>query len=383
VTDASTGRSGTFSWAHETAGHNSLPAASTHNSNFHTRSKLRALEVGIFDTFNMQMVSNEGLFGKVQTWWHLNQLTFIFPPMYRAHEHKWHRISGDCVGCMLCGVVHICGVKNNIVPCNVELQDDSSMVCMYTGIVVKTTTLYDAQTSIAEYNADHMQMSLSCNTRLCKKRVDVTQKNEILHKITSDVIDLLFFSKQAEAARQFELTRYNRKIKKSFADFMSKSKNDFMHNNILNAVEHSMFAMRTFRKPVLTEEIPPKQHFTSIQNAIIMLLSQLQVPRPYVISEKNEKIKNLVTSLVYVCSDGISCADIVYLPKMPILKRILPLELVLTKCFNIQPKIVTDGENIIKMCIKNTRVPLQLQFASPTCFFETNHQCSCPHYAGL
>jgi hypothetical protein len=87
----------------------------------------------------------------------------------------------------------------------------------------------------------------------------------------------------------------------------------------------------------------------------VSLLSTIQLPRQFIFNEQNEKMKNLVISLVYISSDGISYDGHTYMPKISGLKQILPLELVLSKCFGIQPKIVTDGENIIKMSIKTTK----------------------------
>jgi len=103
---------------------------------------------------------------KIEAWWDLWHLTFMFPPMFRGHEHNWCSISSDSVGCTTCGVVHVCGDSVNIIPCNVELQDDSSIVCTYTGIVVKTSSLFDPETSIGEYNAGYCANVHSTRPRL-------------------------------------------------------------------------------------------------------------------------------------------------------------------------------------------------------------------------
>jgi len=305
-------------------------------------------------------------------------LKFLFPVMYDAHEHQWTRIGVDCVGCSLCGVVHVCGLRDNIVPCSLELQEDSSMVCTLTGIVIKTTTLYDGQTSVAEYQTDSIHAIFSHSVAQPRKSIDMAQKTENIYKITAAVVELLFFSAQARNARHFELVRYNRKIKKSFADHMSKSRTCFRQSNVLDAVEACMRVMRSFRKPVLQEHIPPKRHFECVQRAVVILLSKLNVPRPYLFTENSEKVKNLIVSMLYVCRDGISYENRVYLPKVPLLARILPLELALSKCFDTQPKIVTDGENIIKMCIKNTHFHAALEFTTSACEFEHTGTCSCP-----
>ena len=318
-----------------------------------------------------------GLAQLIQKWWKRHTLTFLLPVMYKAHTHDWMSISMDCVGCRLCGVVHICGIRDNIVPCSLQLQEDSSMVCTYTGIVVKTTTLYDGQTSVAEYQADHLHPLCAHSILPAKKCMSMAHKIDIVTRITSDVIDQLFFSEQARSARDFEMQRYNRKIKKSFADYLSKSRVCFAQANLLDALEASMRAMSSFRKPVQEDNIPPRAHFVQVQRAIVILLSRLKVPRPYVFTENSDKIKNLVVSMIYVARDGICFKGQVYLPKFPVLASILPLELALSKCFETQPKIVTDGENIVKMCIKNTNFCTPLEFPTHICAFETTGHCTC------
>lgn len=43
----------------------------------------------------------------------------------------------------------------------------------------------------------------------------------------------------------------------------------------------------------------------------------------------------------------------VVIPRLGILKRILPLELFLLPIFKIHPKLITEGENCIKVCVKD------------------------------
>ena len=90
---------------------------------------------------------------QIDEWWMRWHLTFLFPPMYSGHTHVWKSINSECVGCIACGVVHLCSSPSNIVPCAVEQQDDTSLVCTYTGIVVNNSSFFDPETSIADYNA--------------------------------------------------------------------------------------------------------------------------------------------------------------------------------------------------------------------------------------
>ena len=279
----------------------------------------------------------------------------MFPPMYKGHEHVWSTINSECVGCTKCGVVHLCSSPCNIVPCAVEQQDDTSLVCTYTGIVVSSTSFFDPETSICDYNAGYFQMHVDTRAHThVHKTPSLQHKIEILEAITSSVVHLLFFSKQAHLARETERVRFNRKLTSIFTAHVSRSKNSFAQCNIVSGIEACIFGISSYRRPVDFHDIPPLRHFQRLRRVIVTLLSQIELPRQFIFSEQNEKMKNLIISLMYISSDGISYDGKEYLPKFDGLKSILPLELVLSKCFGIQPKIVTDGENVIKMSITNS-----------------------------
>ena len=324
---------------------------------------------------------------KIDEWWMRWHLTFMYPPMYRGHKHVWSTINSECVGCTLCGVVHSCSSLANIVPCDVEQQDDSSLVCTYTGVVVNSTSFYDPESSIADYNAGYFQMHVDTHPQLHTARnPSLQQKIEVLDNITANMIHLLFYSAKARHARDTERVRFNRKLSSVFTAHVSRSKNSFAHCNVVSGIEACIFSVASYRRPVNAEDLPPPQHFLSLQRVIVSLLSRVELPRQFIFSEQNEKMKNLVISLLYISSDGISFDGHVYLPKFPGLKVILPLELVLSKCFGIQPKIVTDGENVIKMSIKNapqkslhtyaTGSPSMLR-SEAECTFATTNVCTC------
>jgi len=324
---------------------------------------------------------------KIDEWWMRWHLTFMYPPMYKGHQHMWSTINTECVGCTLCGVVHACGNSNNIVPCAVEQQDDSSLVCTYTGIVVTRTSFFDPESSIADYNAGYFQMHVDTHPQLHTPRQPSLQhKIEVLDTITANMIDLLFYSANARHARDTERVRFNRKLSSVFTAHASRTKNSFAQCNIAIGIEACISSVVSYRRPVDAQDLPPPRHLLSLQRVIVSLLSRVELPRQFVYTEHNEKMKNLVISLLYISSDGISFDGHVYLPKFPGLKMILPLELVLSKCFGIQPKIVTDGENVIKMSIKNSKKQSLhtydggrscLHHSAAECEFATTRVCTC------
>jgi len=288
---------------------------------------------------------------RIAKWWQLNQFCFMLPPMYDGHEHAWVSLDAGCVGCSLCGVVHVCHEKNNVVPCCAERQDDSSVVCLHTGIVLSTTMFFESEISIADFKID----SYTSMGKLDKKtKIPVETSQQVISQTVHNMIHLLLFSDKAQKSREMEERRYCKKLAGAFSKHASQKRYQFNQYNILDGIEYSMSVISKYRKI----DNKKKRRLSSgkvqeIAANIIQFVSRLTLPKPYILSHPTEKFNNLVTSILYICSDGIVCDGVTYLEKFAVLKTLLPLELTLLSCFKIQPKVVTDGENVIKMCINN------------------------------
>jgi len=293
---------------------------------------------------------NKRLQDRIDSWWHSNQLLFLLPAMYGGHEHTWVFLDAGCVGCSLCGVVHVCQATNNIIQCCRERQDDSSVVCLLTGIVLSTTTFFESEISISDFKTD----SHSCLQKNSKKiHVPYEISQNIISDTVKHMIELLLFSDKAHEAREMEKKRYNKKILAAFNKHVCGQRYKFHQYNIIEGLEFSMNAVSKFRKTQISENVLSETETNNIIKSIIEFIGKLNLPKPYILSHHTEKFNNLVTSIIYICADGICDNGVTYLQKFPVLKNILPLELTLLSCFQIQPKIVTDGENVIKICINN------------------------------
>lgn len=285
---------------------------------------------------------------KIKKWWQINHLCFLLPAMYHGHEHKWVFLDAGCVGCQLCGVIHVCHEKHNIVPCCSERQDDSSVVCLLTGIVLSTTMFFESEISISDFKID----SYTSMGKIGKKiKVPLEISQQIITQTVHNMMHLLLFSEKAQKARDMEEHRYRKKIAGAFNKHVSQKRYQFNQYNILEGIEYSMSVISKYRKICPRKKTLGTARRHEIAAKIIQFVSKLTLPKPYVLSHQTEKFNNLITSIMYICGDGIVYKGITYLEKFSVLKRILPLELTLLSCFRIQPKVVTDGENVIKMCI--------------------------------
>jgi hypothetical protein len=314
-------------------------------------------------------------------WW--NRQNFILPVLYGSHQHVWETIDFGIIGCTICGVLHSCFESSNIIPCRKETQQDSSCVCMYTGIVIRSTQMIDNMIKIEDYNNGTHYSGIPLEVKKSTCNYTIEDKMDILQRICRKVIRFLLYSKEAIQARTMETTRFEKKIITCMIASLNTRAIRLEPYNIATAAEEAFFFVKNYRKPHNDSDIPPEVHWDPLIKNIIMLLISLNIRKPYLIIPDGERIRNLIIAIVYTAINGIHKDSIIYLHAYPLLLEILPLELMLWSCMSIQSKIITEGENFIKKCI-NTKVSKKsnvktYQFEKPQkCMFSANIiKCTC------
>lgn len=329
-------------------------------------------------------IINSELKMKYNTWWNDRRRSFLLPPLYASHDHVWEHIDVECVGCAICGVVHICGHPNNIIPCRKEQQTDSSIVCTLTGVVLLQNSLFDSNVTYSDF-AKNRGASRG-GPHVNHARIVLTDEVEHMWKLCVDVGNLLMTSKRACMARETEHKSYVRKVSTCFARHLKRNRNAYEEYNLVDALESTMNCVKNTRLPPDIITYPPIQHFAPMIREIVELVMCLELPKPYQPKTNNEKMLNLVIALYYIAIDGITANKHVFLTQCLHLKPILPLQLLLWPIFKLQPKIITEGENVVKMCIKNL-TPSQIRnhgmvsvcLKKTYCLFKDfTHQCTCP-----
>ena len=324
--------------------------------------------------------------GKYQAWWQQRENTFMLPPMYAAHAHAWERIDVECVGCTTCGVVHVCGHPRNVVPCRQEQQPDSSIVCTMTGVVLANNSLFDSNVSYVDFAKDTNVSRAQCvkRTHHPPPRITMLDEVEFLWTLCVNMGALLLTSECARTARETEQQAYVNKASTCFARHLKRNRSAFEQYNLLDALEATMLCVKHVRVPSQASACPPLQHLRHVMREMVELMMCLELPKPYQPRAGNDKIQNLVIALYYIAIDGITAGGHVFLTQCLLLKPLLPLQLQLWPVFKLQPKLITEGENVVKMCIKNlspidiAKHGLILPVRGPPCLFERHSdECTC------
>jgi hypothetical protein len=286
-------------------------------------------------------------------------------------------------------VVHQCGLGGNIIACVAEQQSDSSTVCTLTGIVLSTCALFDVNIASTAFNNSRGVATGSGGgvgfggARRCAAMADEV---EYIWRVCVDAATFLLWSDKAQAARDLEQQSYTRKVSLAFARHVKRSRNLFETVNMVDALQYAIHAVRPTRTPPLVSAAPPLRHLHVVMREIVELVMLLSLPKPYDLKINNEKMVNFVISLLYIAIDGIVVDGHVFLSPCEGLRAALPMQLLLWPVFGLQPKLITEGENVTKMCIKDL-TPAEISQHRSTItrhrravcpFVDHVDQCTCP-----
>lgn len=286
---------------------------------------------------------------KIVSWWNFNMHKFLLPPAYH-HNHEWEDISVGVVGCSLCGIIHKCGVKN-IAPCQLEIQDDSSVVCVLTGLVSKQSSFYDSCISTSDYRVQ------SISTSYDQPKTDTVSKSksdqmEAVRAVAEKVIRDLLYSENSKEAKSREIARMSKKVKSSFMSSCTSCESQ-SRLCVISALEKSIETFNNFDRKLDSCTVPEFDYWEDLVTHVCFTLTTLKLPKQFYISSRNENFRNLVLAFIFMCKSGLTVNSVLFVPYVELFSQILPLEVFIWGCFCLQPKALTEGENVIKQAVNN------------------------------
>lgn len=282
------------------------------------------------------------------------------------------------VGCVLCGVVHRCTAPRNIVPCQREIQSDTSVVCTLTGIVLSETSFFDSECSTNSFRINSIQDTHRAEPQQAPQS-SVTECMSVIRQTGMDMIKLLIYSKHAELCRKKEMQRNEKRVQLSFSQFVTKKRQHNESFTILDAVECAIHADSCIHRRDFAD-IPPVESWDGLLDHLCFCLSHLGLPKQYTPSIKNENFKHLVICFLYMTKIGLNVHGMNIIPKYEVMQKILPLEVLMWACFKIQSKIITEGENAIKRCVADMTQEQILRFGQS---FPLSQKDTAGAHAGL
>jgi hypothetical protein len=182
---------------------------------------------------------------------------------------------------------------------------------------------------------------------------------ETIRQIVEATVHELLASDKTRLCLEQERTRNDSKELTVFARLLREIAHDrrCIRPNMVLVLGQVAFLCRKHRTPMaLSECEDPRGVLTHCVEAITRLLLVHGGPRVSRQMQNAARYRDFVASILYLCRVGVSFQGRQVLPRIEILHRLLPLQVLLPSVFKIRSKAITEGENLIKLDLK--RLPL-------------------------
>ena len=287
--------------------------------------------------------------------WHRVRAPFRMPRgCHACGVDDWEVFDVDKAGCVHCGRLHLCKDGGE---CMGTMEGDHQ-ACEITGCWIRNRNFQQGYTDTAmplkgnsncDYQYNLNNISNHCNPVTNshpppRQWVDGTHVARWLHT--------LVFSDTSRQCITREIQRVEDKAVIAFARVAKGFKLEGRQPCILEMLSHTRYVLGSLRIPC---KITSQQSFDDLVRecaaAILRFTSCFRkVLMPHVPSAK---LDHFVIGLIYLLRSGIVMFDTIQVvPRIPALRRLLPMETSLKMHFRIPCKIITEVENIVKITLK-------------------------------
>jgi hypothetical protein len=298
---------------------------------------------------------------------------FLLPRKYAGCECEWVSLDSGYAVCARCGDEHWC--CRGECP-EAETGTNHEYACRITGCITVDHQMRperSASERVGPMDGGAASSSASSSLRggggkaqqhaSQPPRVVVTacsgaRCEEIRHHVETTVRELLASEKTRRCLEQ-ERGRNEAKELTVFARLLREVAHD-RHGarpNLVVMAGQVAFLCRKNRMPMaLRECADPDGVVGHCVEAITRLLLVHGGPRVARQMQHSGRYRDFVASLLYLCRVGVSFQGRQVLPRIEVLHRLLPLQVLLPSVFKIRSKAITEGENLIKLDLK--RLPI-------------------------
>ena len=268
----------------------------------------------------------------IKMWWDVRS-PFVLPA--RCHrDHEWEVFDVDKAGCRVCGRVHHCGHTGECV----QFADSDHQACEITGCWIRTRNFQQGYTDTAMVTA--------------AAQVDVTSRPWVEPHHVAKWLHVLLASDSAHRCLHREVKRVADKASCAFARVAKAFKLKGRPPNILAMFAETRFVLGSLRVPA---RLPEGQALTELVDECVRAITAFTGAFRWVLAPfvPPVKIDLFVIGLVYMLRHGLVMYDTIHIiPRIPALRRLLPMETSLKAHFKVPCKIITETENTVKNALK-------------------------------
>lgn len=289
--------------------------------------------------------------------WYTIRRPFLFPVGYPGHQCEWERFTLNQAGCLKCGKLHQC-------PCNecvTEKENDGCTCCMVTGCVIRLNEVKNEWDAWSRTNVEK-------NAKIDKED-SVFNPNTLWESINVIVKELLT-SHSAEECRRIERDKIKtqkisilQKILKN-----AKTKSCIEPPNMLEVARQLAWATRKHRLEIKLSEKEYSYIMDLCTSSITSVIMAFKNQNMLKVVTNVSKFKEFVCSMLFLMRVGVQAKvpllhtntpnndqGRTILEKCEMLNYILPQESFLPIHFNIRCKSITEGENFLKIQMRQAQ----------------------------
>jgi hypothetical protein len=249
----------------------------------------------------------------------------------------WEIFDVDKAGCTQCGRFHHCRDGGNCIGC----MESDHQSCEITGCWIRTRNFQQGFTDTAIPSGP----SLSSHDSKGRMWVEGNHVIRWLHTLVNSEI--------AKRCINREINRVTDKASVAYAKIAKKCKLEGKTPNMLEMLAETRFVLGNLRVPC---RISSQRIFDELARTCVMAILSFtgnfrKILMPFV---PVIKLDHFVIGLIYLLRNGIVMFDTLHvIPRIPSLRRLLPMETCLKAHFKIPCKIITEVENITKIALKS------------------------------
>ena len=267
--------------------------------------------------------------------WHRVRSPFVLPQnCHSCTLDDWELFDVDKAGCRQCGRFHHCRDGGDCV--TFKERDHES--CDITGCWTRNRNFQQGFTDTA------MPSGSSVSSSVTRMWVEGNHVVRWLH--------ILVNSETAKRCINREINRVSDKASVAFARIAKTFKLEGRPPNMLEMLAETRFVLGNLRVPCRVSGQPMFDELTKacVVATLTFTGNFRKVLMPHV---PMLKLDHFVIGLIYLLRNGIVMFDTMHvIPRIPSLRRLLPMETCLKAHFRIPCKIITEVENITKIALK-------------------------------
>jgi hypothetical protein len=269
--------------------------------------------------------------------WHRVRSPFVLPQnCHSCTLDDWELFDVDKAGCRQCGRFHHCRDGGDCV----GFMESDHQSCEITGCWIRTRNFQQGFTDTA-------MPSGSSSVSVSDGRMWV-EGNHVVRWL-----HILVNSETAKRCINREINRVSDKASVAFARIAKTFKLEGRPPNMLEMLAETRFVLGNLRVPCRVSGQPMFDELTKACVVAILTFTGnfRKVLMPHV---PMLKLDHFVIGLIYLLRNGIVMFDTLHvIPRIPSLRRLLPMETCLKAHFRIPCKIITEVENITKIALKS------------------------------